>query len=203
MNRTYDYQSHWKDNEGKKPVEQKNWFPKQVIKLHEMLKNRKFSSVLEIGCGDGRITKELLKHYNIETYDAVDISLDRIENAKNNVENLKGICSIQFFASSFQEFSSEKKYDLVIAAELLMHVPDDEISSFIRNMIQRSKKYVMNIDYFPEEGFEWPKLKDRNYLHNYLDLFITSGIKPENIHMERIFEKQVIFCAHTNEQNSK
>src|SRR5437660_7231958 len=40
-----------------------------------------FSSVLEVGCGFGRITKLLLSHFpNITEYFAIDLSPDQIEN---------------------------------------------------------------------------------------------------------------------------
>ena len=42
-----------------------------------------FKSVLELGCGFGRITKLLLTNYNhINEYLAVDLSPQQIENAK-------------------------------------------------------------------------------------------------------------------------
>ena len=49
-----------------------------------------FKSVLELGCGFGRITKLLLTNYNnITEYLAVDISSDQIENAKSLICSTK------------------------------------------------------------------------------------------------------------------
>ena len=49
-----------------------------------------FKSVLELGCGFGRITKLLLTNYdNITEYLAVDISPDQIENAKTLISSEK------------------------------------------------------------------------------------------------------------------
>src|SRR2546426_10727046 len=53
--------------------------------LIDYLKNKvsSFSTVLEAGCGFGRITKLLLTNFpNITEYLAIDLSLDQIENAK-------------------------------------------------------------------------------------------------------------------------
>ena len=51
-----------------------------------------FKSVLELGCGFGRITKLLLTNYNnIREYLAVDLSPHQIENAKNLLSSMKKI----------------------------------------------------------------------------------------------------------------
>ena len=49
-----------------------------------------FQTVLELGCGFGRITKLLLTNSdNITEYLAVDISPDQIENAKTLISSEK------------------------------------------------------------------------------------------------------------------
>ena len=191
MNRTYDYATYWL-NEGKKPVEIKPWFSDQVKNLHSVLDDLKFESVLEIGCGEGRITKMMLENYRIKEYDAVDISSHRIEKARNN---LKKYPWVKFTQTSFQNFISDKKYDLVIAVEVLMHVPDDEIEFFVNDMVKRSKKYVVNLDYFPQQGFEWPEMKDQNFQHDYSEKYRNNNIKPDNIAVKTITGQQAIICA--------
>ena len=49
-----------------------------------------FKSVLELGCGFGRITQLLLTNYNsIIEYLAIDISPDQIDNAKSLLSSTK------------------------------------------------------------------------------------------------------------------
>ena len=61
-----------------------------------------FKSVLELGCGFGRITKLLLTNYsNITEYLAVDMSPHQIENAKslNLMLNYHNEVKIRLFVS--------------------------------------------------------------------------------------------------------
>ena len=64
-----------------------------------------FKSVLELGCGFGRITKLLLTTYsNINEYLAVDISPDQIENAKTLLSSttLPNELKLDFLVSDIQ-----------------------------------------------------------------------------------------------------
>ena len=80
--------------------------------------DKKINSILEVGCGFGRYTKILSSIINPESHTAIDISNSQIEKAKKYVKNDK----IDFITSRFQDYDSSKKYDLVFASEILMHI---------------------------------------------------------------------------------
>lgn len=152
---------HLKEN----PYDNKK-FRIQEQELIEFLKKIEFSSILEVGCGFGRITKLISENFpNIQEYQAIDISPDQIEDAKKAVNSDK----IKFKATTIQNFNPSKKYDLVISTYMLMHVPDSEIKTVIEKMIELSSKHIVNVDWFQKAK---PLLRtSHNWNHKYHELY--------------------------------
>ena len=134
--------------------------------LIEYLKKYSFDSVLEVGCGFGRITKLLLNNFpGIKEYFAFDLSAHQVENAKLNIDGVKNNEIVQFAVSDIQSLQITKKYDLVIASEVLMHVLPSEIEQIIQKLVGFSTKYVCNIDWFEEKIPK--KAESFNFIHQY------------------------------------
>jgi SAM-dependent methyltransferase len=131
-----------------------------------------FKSVLELGCGFGRITKLLLTNYdNIIEYLAVDISPHQIENAKNLLSsmNISNKVKLDFMVSDIQSLNLDKKYDLVILSEVLLHILPTEIDSIIKKLLSLSKKNLINIDWYEENPPN--KQAPHNFIHQYETLY--------------------------------
>jgi SAM-dependent methyltransferase len=131
-----------------------------------------FKSVLELGCGFGRITQLLLTNYNsITEYLAVDISPDQIDNAKSLLSSTKlsPELKLDFLVSDIQSLRLDKEYDLVILSEVLLHILPTDIDSIIKKLIALSKKHIMNIDWYEETP---PKSHaSHNFIHQYEALY--------------------------------
>jgi SAM-dependent methyltransferase len=135
------------------------------------LSHASFSTVLEVGCGFGRITKLLLSNFShITDYLAIDLSADQIENAKEFVRPaVAGNDLLNFVVSDIQSFQNQKKYDLVIASEVLMHILPSEIEEVIRKLVTISKKHVVNIDWYEEQTPK--KAAPHNFVHQYEKIY--------------------------------
>ena len=132
-----------------------------------------FKSVLELGCGFGRITQLLLSNYhNITEYLAVDISPDQIENAKSLLSSTKlsnNQVKLDFLVSDIQSLKLDKEYDLVILSEVLLHILPTDIDSIIKKLITLSKKHIVNIDWYEDNP---PKSQaSHNFIHQYEELY--------------------------------
>ena len=132
-----------------------------------------FKSVLELGCGFGRITQLLLSNYhNITEYLAVDISPHQIENAKSLLSSTKlsnNQVKLDFLVSDIQSLKLDKEYDLVILSEVLLHILPTDIDSIIKKLISLSKKYIVNIDWYEDHS---PKSQaSHNFIHQYETLY--------------------------------
>lgn len=135
-----------------------------------------FSTVFELGCGFGRITKLLLSNFsNITEYVAIDLSPHQIENAKKFVrpilETKQQNLNLNFMVSSIQSFQIQKKYDLVLASEVLMHVLPYEIGDIIRKLVGMSNEHVINIDWYEEPPVT--KAASHNFIHQYEKIYLN------------------------------
>ena len=134
--------------------------------------SRSFKSVLELGCGFGRITKLLLTNYdNITEYLAVDISPDQIENAKTLISSAKlsNKVKLDFLVSDIQSLKLDKQYDLVILSEVLLHILPTEIDSIVNKLISLTKRHIINIDWYEDQP---PKTQaSHNFIHQYESIY--------------------------------
>lgn len=100
-------------------------FNKKLVayRAETIVKLSKGPKILELGCGDGLVTRELIKHFNEIV--AVDGSKIRIERAKkqiNSIKYKKG--KIMFFVSFFENFKPNTFFDTIVMSGILEHVND-------------------------------------------------------------------------------
>jgi len=132
-----------------------------------------FSSVFEAGCGFGRITKLILSNFeSIREYTAVDLSPDQVRNAMEYVRPsvIGKSIDLKFMVSDIQSIQADRKYDLVIASEMLMHVLPNEIAQVMNKLVSLSNSDVVNIDYYDDRTSN-PKLAPHNFLHQYEKIY--------------------------------
>jgi SAM-dependent methyltransferase len=161
-----------------------------------------FKTVLELGCGFGRITQLLLSNYsNITEYLAVDISPDQIENAKSllSATNLTNHVKLDFLVSDIQSLRLDKEYDLVILSEVLLHILPTEIDSIIKKLITLSKKHIVNIDWYEDHA---PKSQaSHNFIHQYETLY-KKYTEPSTTTITRIPIKRKKFLGTLDTKQS-
>jgi len=141
-------------------------YRKQEKKLLDYISKLDFSSVLEVGCGFGRITKLLLDRFNIREYLATEYSPDLIKHVMYNTVDFG---NIQFKTAMIQELEVEKKYDLVLGTEVLQHIPPHEIKLVIDKLVSMSSKHVVNVDTYLERTPQ--NLARHVFIHDYVGLY--------------------------------
>lgn len=191
-NLTDDYnESYWikrgkryKDEFAKHTPRAEQIFQYQEKRLLEELDKLKFDTVLEVGCGFGRITKLISNTYHPSLYDAFDVSPDQIENAK------KLNLNVNYSVVTIKDFVPKITYDLVIVSEVLMHIPFSDIFETMKKLDIMTAKYLVNIDWFLPKQIQ----KDYCYSHDYpkyyrnLDFDLLS-VSLNNSLASRIFKK--------------
>ena len=113
---------------------------------------KKDSYILDFGCGSGAITKKLSK--TVKSIDAIDISSGMLEFAKKQSEK-SSIANINYIQDSiFDECFKNKKYDVILAFNVLHYIEDmpslierintllkpDGVFIFIDRMLKRKEK---------------------------------------------------------------
>jgi len=163
----YEPNSYWNErgkNLDREDLYNKEKYRKQERMLIEHLKGIKFSSVLELGCGYGRITKLILENFQVSRYVAIDISSVLIEKAKNKIPD-----KVEFQVNDINNISKEEKFDLVLASEVLMHIKPNNIERIIRNIISISNNHIINIDWYERPN---PKIRfGHNFIHDYTKFY--------------------------------
>jgi len=90
---------------------------KKIIKnLEELIDTKIIESVLEVGCFEGSMTQLLNEKFN--NIDVIEPSTECISKIKDKYENVKFINTI------IQDYTTEKKYDLIIISHTLEHIED-------------------------------------------------------------------------------
>lgn len=87
-------------------------------------------TIVDIGCGNGLITNELAKKYDVV---GVDISEEALR--KVHARTIRSSCT------NIEEKSNS--YDLVLSSQMLEHLSDKDLSASISEIIRLTKKYVL------------------------------------------------------------
>ena len=166
---TYNPREYWLAR-GKVYKEQFKYDPEKQLQEEVLLDYLKamppFQTVLEIGCGFGRISNLLLSNLPaIQEYVAMDMSPDQLENAKSFVKSDK----IQFIESDIQSLRLDKKYDLVVAVSVLLHILPSEIDQVVAKLVSFSKRHGINVDYYEEGAAR--QLAPHNFMHSYETIY--------------------------------
>src|SRR3989338_2769352 len=88
-------------------------------------------TILDLGCGNGINTFFIADRFPDALVDAIERSEAQINEAstRNNRVN------IQYSNVTFEQFSSERKYDFILASHVLQYI-DSELEGFIKKAIE-------------------------------------------------------------------
>jgi len=95
--------------------------------LSQEHKDKYFKSVLEIGCGTGFLTKEIISSNNVEQYYLNDLSDKYLDIIKDKID-----FDFKFIAGDIEEVYLENKYDLIISNAAIQWLND--IPIFFKKM---------------------------------------------------------------------
>lgn len=195
----FDPIAYWQEagKNAQSPDHEKNFvdgpaFRHQEERLLEAISHLEFTSILEIGCGFGRITKLLRERYPDAEITAIDLSPERLVSTRAKVGN-----SIELVASTVQSFDpppvderTTRTWDLVLAVETLMHIPPNEIESVVRKLASLSDRYVVHLDW--DKSLGSAPISPHNWLHDYRKLHDGQLTISESIGL------QGLYCRHIN-----
>jgi SAM-dependent methyltransferase len=165
---TYDPVTYWRER-GKQYEAKFVRSPKFAVQeaaILGLLARLKFTSVLEIGCGFGRIGSLIVAARPDISYVGVEVSPDMIASAQQKMPKAE-LCE-----ATLDDFDpAGRQWDLVIAVETLMHLrPGAEITAAVAKMRDLSKRHIVTLDWsYPLAPTV--KIAEHNFLHDYRELF--------------------------------
>ncbi len=117
---------------------------KRVRNVIALLNSQKQDDVIELGCGAGLVMKQINAY---KTLTGIDISPTALKEAK---KNLKGKKNVTLLKGNAQQFTTKKKFDKIICAEVIEHVQNP--SKVIDTIVKLSKKDIVSVITVPNEG---------------------------------------------------
>jgi SAM-dependent methyltransferase len=111
-------------------------------------------SMLELGCGAGRMTHAFARHFSYVT--AVDVSMQMLDRAKELLPGVENICWKQANGADLND-TPGSSVDFVFSYLVLQHLPNERlVRGYIREMVRVLK--VSGICLFQFNGSEKPTM---------------------------------------------
>jgi len=130
-----EFTQQYRDNAEIFIVERKRMFDILRSFYKHFLKDRGMNNILDLGCGDGILTYELLRTDVSISATLVDGSEDMLNKAK---ERLAGFKNINYIKLSFQEIleknTIQQKFDFVISSMAIHHLTMNEKKALFGNI---------------------------------------------------------------------
>jgi len=127
VNASEPYAGYWQESE------------EYVLRfVDDMLKTRKRDALLDIGCGNGRLTRRYARYFNRTV--ALDPDDSRLKKAEAicKSQSLSGVACVQ---ENFIEASlTDASFDVVICSHVIQHIPSHEVNAFIAKIWRVLKK---------------------------------------------------------------
>ena len=153
----------------------------QEAALVDVLGGISFDSVLEIGCGFGRLTRLVAERFKPARYIATDLNAEMTRQAfKHAGAALPGDAVFQrleldelsqMLAEENVEEIDKLRADLVLAGEVLMHRRPDQVERDVDALAALASNYVVTVDWHMGDPYE----AEGCYVHDYEALFAPYG----------------------------
>lgn len=138
------------------------------------MKSLGVESLLDVGCGFGRLEPFLIDGEAVKKITAIDISQKQLDSANKYLENYPQKDKITFVKESIKRTSFEaNSFDCILSSECLMHQTYNKANLGIREMQRLTKKYIILVERFVYNG---EHLYPHIWSHDYFKLVSNCGL---------------------------
>ena len=123
----------------------------EIHSLHAIFSNSPIQSILDWGCGVGRVTRHLPDYFPGAKITGVDVNPSCIQWLQNNIQGIEWIQS----STNLSDETISAQYDLIIALSVLTHLPASEQANWL------NKLYGL----LQPQGLVWLSTHGKTYLH--------------------------------------
>ena len=176
-----------------KPIDRKTWEYLRLRKSYYIMPlgweniAKDGINILDVGCGDGDITQNLINYISkkskkkttINIY-GIDINASRIENCKKLVKSNSDKVKLKFIVDDLakKNYSKFKKnfFDYCICVGVLEILKEDKLKIFLKNLSRIIKKGIYIEDVAETFPGGWPR-------HNLGYYLLKNGFKIKKRHL--------------------
>jgi trans-aconitate methyltransferase len=161
---TYDPVTYWHERgETYMATFRPERYTEQEEALVALLGRLEFSSVLEVGCGFGRIASLIRRVKPQAAYVGLDLSPTMLAAARKRLGT-----DAALIESSLADHKTTARWDMVIAVELLMHIPPSGVVAAVRKLDRLADRHIVTLDWTAPIRGKRPAA--HNFLHPYVEL---------------------------------
>lgn len=138
-------------------------------------------SILEVGCGYGRVLIYLKSMFpKFEIY-----GCDQSEAMLNEAGKL-GVPWANLSSGNVRTLVANPKFNVIYTSEMLIHIHPNDILGALKNIVAKTKKYVVHIENSLITDLFQKSSDEHNgcWRHNFVSLYRTLGLEVEVINQE-------------------
>lgn len=117
------------------------WWDGEQEHLPDLLETLTFSSVLEVGCGFGRVGASIKRRWPQVEYTGIDISADLVAGAQ------KRLPGSEIIEADMVSYEADRQWDLVLAISALSHIPPEDIGGVIAKIKRWAAGDIVVVDW--------------------------------------------------------
>jgi len=167
LTKKYDPLHFWEDYGDKYAKEFKKIqdIQRNIGWIVHRIKTLNVETLIDVGCGFGRLEPFLIDGANIKKITAVDFSQKQLNSAKDYLKEYPQIDKVTFLKASAKRIPVENSsFDCVLSSECLMHQNYNKTNHIIREMHRITKEYVILVERFIFDGeHPYPHVWSHNY----------------------------------------
>lgn len=151
-----------------------------------VLRELEWESVLDLGCGFGRMGMLVKEMRPKASYTGVDITPSLLASARRHLPDA------EFKDGDVLDVKlGQRKWDLVMAVELLVHLRDDDAAAAVDRMKRWSRAHVVSCDWYVPGAADG----ESSFMHDYPALYGSSLEREVPVGEDPFWSRQTIFVA--------
>jgi len=145
---------YWWETKGGRYLEERKTeeaLDTETLPLYNLARYPEIKSVLEVGCGFGRLLRPLASFSNLERVGGLDFSSSQFENAQKYLDGFEVTLGL-FDLVADMPIVPLNPYDLVFTHGVFTHIPPFQIKKAVANLKQFASKCIVLIEFELREG---------------------------------------------------
>lgn len=143
---SFDYKAYWDGPKGRGKIYEQQaidggWWDGEQEGIPELLEKLRFRSLLEVGCGFGRVGASIKARWPKVSYTGMDISWDLVEGARERLPDS------EIIYADMVTWEDTRRWDLVLAISALSHIPPENIGGVITKLKTWATNDIVVVDW--------------------------------------------------------